>query len=200
MSASFCEILNSQINSLAKNKQITDDLLLKTIENALSENAVDFNEEEDVSMEIIVFRKLYGSIAVERFNHCNTCADITRHFEKSSFISSDIIIRVINELFDHYRSSWEYVVCLFVLIDILVWKEGIMAQDGEYENYRANVNSKIATPISETFAGTVAIWVFFNGGWAAFLNQYNFTLSSSYDQTVKCGEILQQMRDFIVNL
>ena len=200
MSASFCEILNSQINSLAKNKQITDDLLLKTIENALSENAVDFNEEEDVSMEIIVFRKLYGSIAVERFNHRNTCADITRHFEKSSFISSDIIIRVINELFDHYRSSWEYVVCLFVLIDILVWKEGIMAQDGEYENYRANVNSKIATPISETFAGTIAIWVFFNGGWAAFLNQYNFSLSSSYDQTVKCGEILQQMRDFIVNL
>ena len=172
---------------------------MKTIENALSENVVDFNEEEeeDVSVNIIILRKMYGSIAVERFTHCDTCTDITHHFEKSNIISTETVIRVINELFGHYQSSWEFVVCVFVLIDILVWREGIMAHDDdESENYRANVNSKIASPISEILDSAIGFWVFFNGGWGAFFNQYNFSFSA-YDQSVKYGEIMQQMRDFV---
>ena len=46
-----------------------------------------------------------------------------------------------------------------------MWKEGRIALDNEeHENYRANLNSKIAFPPSEILDGTIGFWVFFNGG------------------------------------
>ena len=102
-----------------------------------------------------------GAIVTMKFAHCETYNEITHHFEKSNFYSTETVIRVINELFDHYQNSWEFVVCAFVLIDILVLKEGRIAlENEEHENYRAKVNSKIASPLSEILDGTVGFWVF----------------------------------------
>ena len=70
------------------------------------------------------------------------------------------VIRIINELFDHYQSSWEFVICAFVVIDIPMWKEGRMVlENEEHENYRAN--SKTVSPLNEILDGTVGFWVFF---------------------------------------
>ena len=122
---------------------------------------------------MIILQKMCGAIVTMKFAHCETYNEITHHFEKSNFNSTETVIRVTNELFDHYQSSWEFVVCVLidryiykyiycVLIDILVWKEGRIAlENEEYKNYRANVNSKIASPLSEILDGTVGFWVFF---------------------------------------
>ena len=135
-----------------------------------------------------------------KFAHCETYNETIRHFVKRNFNSAETVINVINEHFDHYQSSWEFVISVFVLIDILVWKEGRIAlENEEYENYRANVNSKIAAHLSEILDGTVSFWVIFNGGWSSFLNSSNYSVTA-YEQTVKYNEILQGIRDFIVNL
>ena len=75
----------------------------------------------------------------------------------------------------------------------------IALENEEHENYRANVNSKIAAPLAEILDGTVSFWVFFNGGWSSFLNSSNYSVTA-YEQTVKYNEILQGIGDFIVNL
>ena len=148
---------------------------------------------------MIILQKMRGAIVTMKFAHCETYNKIIHHFVKSNFNSTETVIRVINQLFDHFQNSWEFVVCVFVLINILVWKEGrITLENEEHENYRANVNSKIGSPLSEILDGTVGFWVFFNGGWFSFLNSSNYSVTAN-EQTIKCGEILQGIRDFIVN-
>ena len=61
MNAAFSEILNSQLKSLAKNKQTTYGLLVQTIDYALGEIVVDFEDDEeegeDVSADMIILQK-----------------------------------------------------------------------------------------------------------------------------------------------
>ena len=141
-----------------------------------------------------------GAIVTMKFAHCETYNEIAHHFVKINFNSTETVVFVINELFDHYQISWEFVVCVFVLIDIIMRKEGRIAlENEEHENYRVNVNSKIASPLSEILDGAVVFCVFFNGGWSSFLSSSNYSVTA-YEQTAKCGEILQGIRDFIVNL
>ena len=52
--------------------------------------------------------------------------------------------------------SWEFVTCVFVLIDNLVWKEWFLAREsGCEENYIASVNRGIAYPIWQILVETI---------------------------------------------
>ena len=93
------------------------------------------------------------------------CSVITSHFEKRNLTSVNVIESVLKEKFVNYNSSWEFVTCVFILIDNLIWKEWFLArEDGCEENYIANVNSSITYPIRQFLDETINYWVFFNGG------------------------------------
>ena len=187
MNASFSEILNSQLNSLTKNLQVTENLLEKCIENALSKDGIDFNKEEALLEDMLILKKLVYEMSLVRWDHLETCSDITYYIEKNDINSVEIVTRVINEFFDHYQCSWDFVVSVFVLIDILVWKEDFLGRSCR-NNYVASVNSGI----KETLKTTIGHWVFFNGGWSKFL--------SEPWSTQQYGKILRQMYDFIKTL
>ena len=89
---------------------------------------------------------------------------------------------------------WEFVACVFVLIDSLVWKEWFLARkSGCKENYIVSVNSGIAFPIWKILAETINYWIFFNGDRSVFLNDSQNIWYTFLD---KCNEILRQMCDF----
>ena len=93
------------------------------------------------------------------------CSAITSHFEKCNLTSVSVTKSVLKETFINYNSSWEFVACVFVLIDNLIWKEWFLAREGGCEeNYIANINSSIAYPIGQFLDETINYWVFFNGG------------------------------------
>ena len=105
---------------------------------------------------------------------------------------------ILKEKFVNYNSSWEFVACVFVLIDNLIWKEWFLAREGGCkENYIANVNGSIAYPIGQFLDETIKLLGFFNGGWAMFLKDSSNTW---YDFLRNCSKILQQLCDFILTL
>ena len=118
--------------------------------------------------------------------------------EKCRLTSVSIVESVIKEKFVNYNSSWEFVACVFVLINNLIWKEWFLAREGGCEkNYIASVNSGIAYPIGQILAETTNYWVFFNGGWEKFLKDSSNTW---YTFLANCTEILHEMCDFILTL
>ena len=125
------EILNSQLNSLEKiSKQHTVclcKLLIMRWGKLLLILGMMKKKEK-------MFRRIC-SYYKKCMNHCETYNEIIHQFVKSNFNSAETVIRVINEHFDHYQISWEFVVCVFVLIDILVRKEGRIALENEEYEY-----------------------------------------------------------------
>ena len=146
MSASFCEILNSQTNSLAKNSEITKNLVAVCINEAIAERAEDddndYVSDEEMTVDKIALWKMCWAVKTVRQLNGATCFAITSHLEKSHLISVNVIESVIKEKFASYDSSWEFVACVFVLIDILVWKEWCLAREGELANFSLITLSK----------------------------------------------------------
>ena len=102
----------------------------------------------------------------------------------------NVIESVLKEKFINYNSSWEFVACVFILIDNLIWKEWFLACEGECEeNYIANINSSIAYPIRQFLDETINYWVFLKN-----------SSNTWYDFLGNCSEILQQLYDFILTL
>ena len=203
MSASFCEILNSPTNSLAKNSEITKNLVAVCINEAIAERAedddTDYVADEEMTVDKIALWKMCWAVKTVKQLNGATCFAITSHLEKRHLISVNVIESVIKEKFASYDSSWEFVACVFVLIDILVWKEWCLAREGEYEeNYIAGVNSSIAYPIWQFLDETVNYWVFFNGGWVMFLN--DSSLNTWFTFIDKCSDTLNELCDFIQTL
>ena len=201
MNVAFSEILNSQLNSLAKTSEITKNLLTVCIDNAISEKEDDNIEnapDEEMTVSTDALLKMRWAVKMVRQLEMKMCSAITSHFEKRNLSSVNVIESVLKEKFVNYNSSWEFVACVFVLIDNLIWKEWFLAREGGCEeNYIANVNGSIAYPIGQFLDETINYWVFFNGGWAMFLKDSSNTW---YDFLMNCSEILRQLCDFILTL
>ena len=76
---------------------------MQTTENARWEIVVDFEDdeeegEEDISADMIILQKVRGAIVAMKFAHCEMYNEISQHFVKSNFNSTETVIRIINEL------------------------------------------------------------------------------------------------------
>ena len=80
------------------------------------ENAPD--EEMTVNMDTLL--KMRWAVKMARQLEMKMCSAITSHFEKRNLSSVNVIESVLKEKFVNYNSSWEFVACVFVLIDILI--------------------------------------------------------------------------------
>ena len=126
MNVAFSEILNSQLNSLAKTSEITKNLLTVCINNAISEREDDNIEnvtDEEMTVNMDALLKMCWAVKMVRQLEMKMCSAITSHLEKSNLTSVNVIESVLKEKFVNYYSSWEFVACIFVLIDNLIWKE-----------------------------------------------------------------------------
>ena len=109
--------------------------------------------------------KMRWAIKMVRQLEMKTCSAITSHLEKRNLTSVNIIESVLKEKFINCNSSWEFVACVFVLIDNLIWKEWFLACEGGFkENYIANINRSIVYPIRQFLNEIINYCIFFNGG------------------------------------
>ena len=164
MNVALSEILNSQLNSLAKTSEITKNLLM-CIDNAISEKEDDNIEnapDEEMTVNTDALLKMRWAVKMVRQLEMKMCSAITSHFEKRNLSSVNVIESVLKEKFVNYNSSWEFVACVFVLIDNLIWKEWFLAREGGCEeNYIANVNGSITYPIGQSLDETINYWGIF---------------------------------------
>ena len=86
MNSAFSEILNSQLNSLAKTSEITKNLLTVCINKAISEKQEDDNVEnvpdEEMTVNMDALLKMYWAVKMVRQLEMKMCSAITSHLEK----------------------------------------------------------------------------------------------------------------------
>ena len=108
MNAAFSEILNSQLNSLAKTSEITKNLLTVCIDNAISEKEDDNIEnapDEEMTVNTDALLKMRWAVKMVRQLEMKMCSAITSHFEKRNLSSVNVIENVLKEKFVNYNSS-----------------------------------------------------------------------------------------------
>ena len=94
MNVAFSEILNSQLNSLAKTSEITKNLLTVCIDNAISEKEDDSIEnapDEEVTVNMDALLKMRWAVKMVRQLEMKMCSAITYHFEKCNLSSLNVI-------------------------------------------------------------------------------------------------------------
>ena len=100
MNVAFSEILNSQLNSLAKTSEITKNLLTVCIDNAIFEKEDDNIEnapDEEMTVNMDVLLKMRWAVKMVRQLELKICSAITSHFEKRNLTSVSVIESVLKK-------------------------------------------------------------------------------------------------------
>ena len=109
MNVAFIEILNSYLNTLAKTSEITKNLLIVCIDNAISEKEDDNNEnasDEEMTVNMDALLKMRWAVKMVRQLEIKMCSAITSHFKKRNLSCVNVTKSVLKEKFVNYNSHF----------------------------------------------------------------------------------------------
>lgn len=166
---SFVELLNNQINSLNKTLSITCSLIQDCFDRTFFGYP---NASQDKS---VISEKMLCAIRLTGNKNFKLFEKLVLKAEDQGIDAIKLIEKVLEHSFRIYDSSWYFVVVVFTILDSYIYKEYQHAQKGGYaESYLASSNSKRAQPICNLLRDTINMWVFFNGGWQKFVDNYDY--------------------------
>lgn len=169
---SHCEVYNSFVNSLDRNSQLTQAFIKQIVSQAIHpRSTMELDDDEGIEEELPnnekIARFLFNSKSfVMRSSTVFLNIMIAAKPHSVVDVMSCIIEKLLNE-----HSPWYLIVCLFAVLEALVFQEYRDSIRYGYEySYVASSNSKLIPSLIDVFA--IDDWIVRHNGWMALTDNF----------------------------